>query len=114
MYADHNVKIFGNSEDFEFSCDLIHLDAMTFGNLTHSMRTEIDVFDGLRHLSVIEHLNGEALRVSVGDDSVNLPEGECFLIPPHQPHRAALDALGIAVTTLDGGSAKRCGRAHRS
>jgi AraC-like DNA-binding protein len=73
---------------------------MTLGNLTHSMRTDIDVFDGLRDLSVIEHLSGDALRVSVGDDIVNLREGECFLIPPHQPHRAALDALGIAVTTL--------------
>ena len=73
---------------------------MTLGNLTHSMRTDIDVFDGLRDLSVIEHLNGDALRVRAGADNVNLRKGECLLIPPHQPHRAALDALGIVVTTL--------------
>lgn len=73
---------------------------MTLGDLKHSMRTDVDVFDGLRDLAVIEHRNGDALRVSVGPDHVNLREGECFLLPPRQPHRAALDGLGIAVTTL--------------
>jgi len=73
---------------------------MTFGTMSHSMPTEVDVFDGLRDISVVEHRDGDALRLSIGTDQVSLREGECFLLPPDHPHQAALDALGIAVTTI--------------
>jgi AraC-like DNA-binding protein len=100
MYAAHKVKITGTSEDFTFSCDLIQLDAMTFASMSHSMPTEVDMFDGLRDLSVVEHQDGDAVRLTIGTETVNLREGECILLPPDQPLQAALDTLGVAVTTI--------------
>lgn len=99
-YADHKVKISGNRADFSFSCDITELDEMSFGTLTHSMATEVDVFNGLRHLSILEYRDGGGLQLTVGSDRVSLREGECFLLPPDRPYQAAFDSIGVAVTTL--------------
>jgi hypothetical protein len=55
----------------------------------HSMAVEVDVFDGLRDLSIIEHRNGDAVRLSAAPESVTLRAGECFLMPPDRPYLAA-------------------------
>jgi AraC-like DNA-binding protein len=99
-YADHNVKISGNSEDFAFSSTVTQLDGMSFGSMTHTMATEVEVFDGLRDLSIIEHHDGAALDLRVGRDEVSLREADCFLLPPDRPYRATFDSIGIGVTTL--------------
>ena len=99
-YADHTVKISGSSEDFAFSCSLTHLDGMSLGNITHTMATEVDVFDGLPDLSIIEHRDGAALQLTVGTQTVSLRKAECFLLPPDRPHRAAFNSMGVGVTTL--------------
>jgi AraC-like DNA-binding protein len=99
-YADHHLKISGSSEDFMFSCDITRLDRMSFGRLRHSMAVDVDVFAGLRDLSIVEHRGGDAVRVSIGPESVNLRAGECFLLPPNQPYQAAWNSVGVEVTTV--------------
>jgi AraC-like DNA-binding protein len=78
----------------------MQLDALTFGTVLHTMPTDLDVFDGMRDIAVIEHRNGDAIRLTMGTDSLNLREGECFLLPAGQPFLAALDAIEIANTTI--------------
>jgi AraC-like DNA-binding protein len=68
--------------------------------MSHTLRTEVDVFDGLRDISVVEHREGDVVRFTIGVDTVNLRDGECFLLPADQPYQAALDALNIANTTI--------------
>ena len=99
-YADHHLKISGSSEDFMFSCDITRLDGMSFGRMRHSMAVDVDVFAGLRDLSIVEHRAGDAVRVSIGPESVNLRAGECFLLPPDQPYQAAWNSVAAEVTTL--------------
>jgi len=99
-YADHKVKISGDTSDFAFSCDLTELDGMSFGSMTHTMPTKIDVFDGLPDLAVVEHRDGAASLVTMGSDSVNLRSGECFLLPPRRPYEAAFDSIAVVITTL--------------
>ena len=65
-YADHDVKISGSTENFVFSCDIIRFDGMTFGRMAHSMAVNVDVFDGLRNLSVVEHREGNPIKSSQG------------------------------------------------
>ena len=62
-YADHHLKISGSSEDFMFSCDITRLDGMSFGRMRHSMAVDVDVFAGLRDLSIVEHRGGGAVQV---------------------------------------------------
>src|SRR5215212_6551662 len=57
-YADHDVKIWGDSKDFAFSCDLTKLDGLSFASMTHTMPTEIEVFNGLPDLAIVEHRAG--------------------------------------------------------
>ncbi len=99
-YADHDLKISGSSQDFTFSCDITRLDGMSFGRMRHSMAVDIDVFDGLRNLSIVEHRGGDAVQVSIGHESVNLRAGECFLLPPDQPYQVAWNSVAAEVTTL--------------
>jgi AraC-like DNA-binding protein len=99
-YAEHNVKITGHSADFAFFCDLTQLDGMSFGGMTHSMATEVDVFGGLRDLTVVEHQGGEVLQLTIGADGLYVGGGECVLMPPRRPYEASCDSIGIAVTTL--------------
>jgi AraC-like DNA-binding protein len=99
-YADHNVKISGNTEDFAFSCDLTQLDGMSFGSMTHTMPTEIEVFNGLSDLSIVEHRNGAAAQLTIGSNNVGLRKGDCYLLPPNRPYQAAFDTIGVAMTTL--------------
>jgi AraC-like DNA-binding protein len=99
-YADHNVRISGSSEEFAFSCSLTQLDGMSLGSMTHTMATEVDVFNGLPDLSIVEHRAGPAVQLSVGSETVSLREAECFLLPPDRPHRAAFNSIGVGVTTL--------------
>jgi AraC-like DNA-binding protein len=68
--------------------------------MTHTMPTEVDVFNGLSDLSIVEHRDGSASLLRMGTDSVNLRTGECLLLPPHRPYQAAFDSIGVAVTTL--------------
>ena len=58
------------------------------------------MFDGLRDISVVEHREGDVVRLTIGAETVNLRDGECFLLPADQPYQAALDALNIANTTI--------------
>jgi AraC-like DNA-binding protein len=68
--------------------------------MTHTMPTEVEVFNGLPDLSIVEHRDGSASLLTMGSDSVNLRAGECFLLPPHRPYQATFDSIGIALTTL--------------
>jgi AraC-like DNA-binding protein len=99
-YADHDLKISGSSQDFIFSCDITRLDGMSLGRMRHSMAVEIDVCDGLRNLSIVEHRGGGAVQVSIGPASVNLRAGECFLLPPDRPYQVAWNSVAAEVTTL--------------
>ena len=99
-YADHDVKISGSTENFVFSCDIIRFDGMTFGRMAHSMAVNVDVFDGLRNLSVVEHRGGNPIQVATGPEAVNLRAGDCFLLPPDRPYQAAWNSVGVTVTTL--------------
>ena len=99
-YADHHLRISGSSEDFLFSCDITRLDGMSLGRIVHSMAVEVDVFDGLRDLSIVEHRGGGAVRVSIGPESVDLRAGECFLLPPDRPYQAAWNSVRADLTTL--------------
>jgi AraC-like DNA-binding protein len=73
---------------------------MSFGSMTHTMPTEIDVFNGLPDLTIVEHRAGSSSRLATGSHSVNLREGECFLVPPNRAYEAAFDSIDVAVTTL--------------
>jgi AraC-like DNA-binding protein len=73
---------------------------MSFASMVHTMPTEIEVFDGLRDLSIVEHRDGVAAHLRVGSDSFHLRGPECFLLPPNRPYEAAFDSIGVAVTTL--------------
>jgi AraC-like DNA-binding protein len=99
-YADHDLRISGTSQDFTFSCDITRLDGMSFGRMRHSMAVDIDVFDGLRNLSIVEHRGGGAVQVSMGPERVNLRAGECFLLPPDRPYEVAWSSVAAEVTTL--------------
>ena len=99
-YADHDLKISGSSQDFTFSCDITRLDGMSFGRITHSMAVDINVFDGLRNLSIVEHRGGGAVQMSIGPASVNLRAGECLLLPPGRPYQVAWNSVAADVTTL--------------
>ncbi|HET6760364.1 MAG TPA: helix-turn-helix transcriptional regulator [Propionibacteriaceae bacterium] len=99
-YADYNVKISGRSEDFAFSCSLTQLDGMSFGSMTHTMATEIDVFNGVPDLSIVEHREGAASQLRVGTQTVHLRAAECFLFPPDRPFQAVFDSISVGVTTL--------------
>jgi AraC-like DNA-binding protein len=99
-YADHHLKISGSSEDFMFSCDVTRLDGMSFGRMRHSMAVDVDVFAGLRDLSIVEHRGGGAVRVVIGPERLNLRAGECFLLPPDRPYQAASNSVVAEVTTL--------------
>jgi AraC-like DNA-binding protein len=99
-YADHNVKISGSIKDFAFSCSLTLLEGMSLGSIRHTLATEVDVFDGLPDLSIVEHRDGPALQLSLGTETVSLREAECFLLPPDRPYRAAFNSIGAGVTTL--------------
>jgi AraC-like DNA-binding protein len=99
-YADHDFKISGNTENFDFFCDLTELDRLSFGTLAHSMPTKIEVFDGLPNLSIVEHREGSGAELTIGRDTVNVRHGECFLLPPDRPYRATFDSIGVGVTTL--------------
>jgi AraC-like DNA-binding protein len=99
-YADHDLKISGSSQDFMFSCDITRLDGMSLGRMRHSMAVDIDVFAGLRNLAIVEHRGGGAVQVSIGQESVNLGVGECFLLPPDRPYQAAWNSVAAEVTTL--------------
>ena len=99
-YADHKVKISGNSNDFAFSCELTRLDGMSFASMVHTMPTEIEVYNGLRDLAIVEHRDGVAAQLTIGSDSFILRGAECFLLPPDRPYEAAFDSIGAAVTTL--------------
>jgi AraC-like DNA-binding protein len=100
VYAEHQVKIAGSTADFAFSADLISLDGMTFGAIAHSMAVEVDSVDGLRDLSIIEHQEGESLRLRFGRDSVDLRPSDCFLVLPDRPLSVAWRSIGVGVTTL--------------
>jgi AraC-like DNA-binding protein len=73
---------------------------MSFASMTHTMATAVEVFDGLRQLSIVEHQGGDPLRVSVGSDDVHIREGECYLLPPNRPYESACNSIGVVVTTL--------------
>ena len=73
---------------------------MSLGRIVHSMAVEVDVFDGLRDLSIVEHRGGGAVRVSIGPESVDLRAGECFLLPPDRPYQAAWNSVRADLTTL--------------
>jgi AraC-like DNA-binding protein len=99
-YADHHLKISGSSQDFMFSCDITRLDGMSFGRISHSMAVDVDVFDGLRDLSIVEQRGGEGVRLSLRAESVDLQAGECFLLPPDRRYQAAWNSVAVEVTTL--------------
>jgi AraC-like DNA-binding protein len=73
---------------------------MTFGRMAHSMAVNVDVFDGLRNLSIIEHRKGNPVQIDTGAESVTLRSGDCFLLPPDRPYQAAWNSVGVTVTTL--------------
>jgi AraC-like DNA-binding protein len=99
-YADHQLKISGSSQDFMFSCDITRLDGMSLGRIRHSMAVDIDVFDGLPNLAIVEHRGGGDVHVSVEPETVNLRAGECFLVPPDRPYQVAWNSVAAEVTTL--------------
>jgi hypothetical protein len=99
-YGDHDVKISGSTADFVFSCDITRFDGMTFGRMAHSMAVNVDVFDGLRNLSIIQHREGHPVQVDTGAETVNLQVGDCFLLPPDRPYQAAWNSVSVTLTTL--------------
>jgi hypothetical protein len=64
----------GPQRQFAFSCSLTQLDGMSLGSITHTIATEVDVFDGLPELSIIEHRDGPASQLR-GAETVSLREG---------------------------------------
>lgn len=99
-YADHDVRISGSTEDFVFTCDIIRFDGMTFGRMSHSMAVNVDVFGGLRNLSIIAHRGGNPVKIDTEAESVTLRSGDCFLLPPDRPYQAAWNSVSVTVTTL--------------
>jgi AraC-like DNA-binding protein len=73
---------------------------MTFGRMTHSMAVDVDIFDGLRNLSVVEHREGNPVQVVTGTETLYLRAGDCFLLPPDRPYQAAWNSVSVTVTTL--------------
>jgi AraC-like DNA-binding protein len=73
---------------------------MTFGRMTHSMAVDVDVFDGLRNLSIVQHREGNSVQVVTGLETVTLRAGDCFLLPPDRPYQASWDSVSVTVTTL--------------
>lgn len=94
------MEIAGSTDDFVLSCDITRFDGMTFGRMAHSMATNVNVFDGLRDLSVVEHREGNPVHVATGPDAVSLRAGDCFLLPPDRPYQASWNSVSVAVTTL--------------
>ena len=64
------------------------------------MAVHVDVFSGLRDLSIVEHRGGGAVRVSIGPEIHHLGAGECFLLPPGRPYQAGWNSVIAEVTTL--------------
>ena len=83
-----------------FSCDIIRFNGITLGRMEHSMAADVDVFDGFRNLSIVEHQYGNPVQVEIGPDAVNLRAGECFLLPPNRPYQTSWNSVGVTVTTL--------------
>ena len=100
VYADHQVKVAGSAENFAFSADVMQLDGMTFGTIAHSMAVEVEAFNGVPDLAILEQQEGESLRLSFGRDRVNLRPTDCFLVVPHRPLTVAWSSIGVGVTTL--------------
>jgi AraC-like DNA-binding protein len=73
---------------------------MSFASMTHTMATAVEVFDGLRQLSIVEHQEGDPLQFTTGSNEVYLRAGECYLLPPNRPYEAACNSIGVVVTTL--------------
>jgi AraC-like DNA-binding protein len=73
---------------------------MTFGRMSHSMAVNVDVFDGLRNLAIVQHREGNPVQVDTGAESVNLRPGDCFLLPPDRPYQVAWNSAAVTVTTL--------------
>ena len=71
------------------------VDGMTFGRMSHSMASNVDVFAGLRNLSIVEHREGDPVQVVTGPESVNLRAGDCFLLPPDRPYQAAWNSVSV-------------------
>ena len=60
---------------------------------------KVDVFDGLRNLSVVEHREGNPVEVVTGTDTFNLRPGDCLLLPPDRPSTSCLESVAATVTT---------------
>ena len=73
---------------------------MTFGRMAHSMAVNVDVIDGLRNLSIVEHREGNPVEIVAATETVNLGSGDCFLLPPDRPYQAAWSSVSVTVTTL--------------
>jgi AraC-like DNA-binding protein len=74
---------------------------MSFGRMAHSMTVSVDVFDGLRNLSIVQHREGNPVEIVMGTETVQLRAGDCFLLPPDRPYQAAWKSVGVTVTTLN-------------
>ena len=68
--------------------------------MTHTMATEIEVFNGVPDLSIVEHREGAASQIRVGTQTIHLRAAECFLFPPDRPFQAVFDTISVGVTTL--------------
>ena len=73
---------------------------MTFGRMAHSMAVNVDVFDGLQNLSIVEHREGNPVRIDTGGEIVSLQSGDCFLLPPDRPYQAAWNSVSVTLTTV--------------
>ena len=91
---------FGKQGGFPAPCATTRLDGMSFARMSHSMAVDVDVFAGLRDLSIVEHRAGDAVRVSIGPESDNLGAGECFLLPPDQPYQAGWNSVIAEVAVV--------------
>ena len=73
---------------------------MTFGRMAHSMAVNVDVFDGLQNLSIVEHREGNPVRIDTGAEIVSLRSGDCFLLTPDRPYQAAWNSVSVTLTTV--------------
>lgn len=73
---------------------------MTFGRMAHSMAVNVDVFDGLQNLSIVEHREGNPVQIDTGAEIVSLRSGDCFLLPPDRPYQAAWNSVSVTLTTV--------------
>jgi AraC-like DNA-binding protein len=64
------------------------------------MAVDVEVFEGLRNLAVVEQEEGNPVRLAIGPDTINLGVGDCFLLPPDRPYGAAWNSVGATVTTV--------------